>query len=59
MAMASPPVSGSSTTTTRFSMAPVPRIADVPLGITGIPTSVPSTPGLVMEKAPWISSGIS
>jgi hypothetical protein len=44
----------------RFSMEPVPRMADVPSGMTGMPTTVPSTPGFVMENvAPWISSGLS
>ena len=58
IAMESAPVSASSSTTTRFSMAPVPRIPAVPLGIMGIPTMVPRTPGFVTEKvAPWISSG--
>jgi hypothetical protein len=43
-----------------FSIAPVPRIAAVPSGMMGMPTTVPSTPGLVIENvAPWISSGLS
>ena len=40
----------SSTTTERFSIAPVPSIAAVPFGIIGIPTRVPRTPGFVREK---------
>ena len=43
-------LSGSGTTTTRFSMDPVPRIAAVPLGMIGMPTNVPRTPGFVIEN---------
>ena len=58
--MESSPVSGSVSTTTRLSIEPVPRIADVPLGMIGIPTIVPRTPGLVIVKvAPCISPGDS
>ncbi len=53
-------IPSTSTTTGRFSIDPVPRIAAVPSGMIGMPTRVPSTPGFVIEKvAPWISSGLS
>src|SRR5262249_22838104 len=34
----------------RFSMAPSPRIAEVPAGMIGVPAIDPKTPGFVMEK---------
>ena len=42
--------SGPVMTLGRFSMAPSPRIAEVPSGMIGVPRREPNTPGLVMVK---------
>ena len=57
--MNSPP-SASVATTGRLTIAPVPRIADVPAGTIGVSKSAPPEPVLVtVNVAPLSSSGVT